>query len=124
MELIKEKRRRIPSYIKYPKYNSEDEGRDYYDNEFRRRTAQNPYRISHPQILDDYPPSDFTFHGEHEPELNQEHEEEFNDYNTNVASVQSSGKKSLEEIPIEKSAEFAYSPFDPRYHENASTTGI
>lgn len=126
LQLIQEKRRRIPSYIKYSTYDSEEDRRDYYDEEFRRRNAQYPYHISHQRILDDYPPDDFSFNGEHETQPNQDHEqqtteEELSDYR-NVAPAESSGKGPIDDIVEVKSEEFAYSPFDPRYHEDASST--
>lgn len=125
LQLIKEKRRRIPSHINYPRYDSEENRADYYDEEFRKKITQYPYLISHQRILDDYPPDDFTFNGEHETQPNEDHpqpktEEDLSDYR-NVVAVESSGRGPIEDIIEDKSAEFAYSPFDPRYHEDVSS---
>lgn len=128
IELIKQRKRRFP--FKYPKYDSDEERKppDYYEEEFRSRTAQYQYRAPHQRILDDYPPDeDFRFRGEPEVEQNQvvqqlKNEEEFGSYQS-ASPVESSGKSSLEEVAADNSAEFAYSPFDPRYYENVSSTG-
>lgn len=128
IELIKQRKRRFP--FKYPKYDSEEERKlpDYYEEEFRSRTPQYQYRAPHQRILDDYPPDeDFRFRGEPEVEQSQvvqqlKNKEEFGSYQS-VAPVESSGKSSLEEVVADNSAEFAYSPFDPRYYESVSSTG-
>lgn len=125
LELIKQRRRRFP--FNYPKYDNDEERREYYDEEIRRRTPQYPYRISHQRILDDYQPDDFTFHDEQDTQSNQDQqqqttEEELSDYQ-NVVPVKALGKELEQEIDLPKPAEFAYSPFDPRYYDNISITG-
>lgn len=140
IELIKQRKRRFP--FKYPKYDSEEERKlpDYYDEEFRSSVAKYQYRPPHQRILDDYPPADedFSFHerdreveapyGRHEAkDVSSEEAGSPLVLNGNSAAqevpVEASGKGALEEAPADNPEDFAYSPFDPRYYENTSSTG-
>lgn len=126
IELIKQRRRRYQ--YKYPKYDSEDERRVYYDEEFRRN-PQYPYRIGHQGILDEHFPVDLlNWQGQHETLptdrlQEQSTEDEMGDYR-NLPPLDTSEKKEIEENTQEVSSEFAYSPFDPRYRQNSSITGM
>lgn len=128
IKIIKQRKRRYP--FRYPKYDSGEQRKllDYFDEDIR--DGKYKFHSPHQRILYDYPPDgDFRFHGEAGVEPHQEpHElvkpadEEFDSYQS-VSPVESSGKGFVEYATVDNSAEFAYSPFDPRYYENLPSIG-